>query len=211
MKKVFLQFNKAFTLAEVLITLVIIGVIAALTIPNLVYQTKKTEYSGRLKKFYSTMRQVEQMAEADGNSWKDWAATTAAATESNSRHKVVTFQNKYLLPYMSYVETMDIDVHKRRVLLNDGSYFTNMQGMCMDFNFDVNGDKKPNEIGSDIFVFLYCPLSHPNMLNKAEFVPYTETSNRDVALSRCRNNAINCSTLLMLDGWEFKNDYPYRL
>ena len=58
MKKIFLQFNKAFTLAEVLITLVIIGVIAALTIPNVINNTKKQEYVSKLKKAYSTLAQV---------------------------------------------------------------------------------------------------------------------------------------------------------
>ncbi len=45
---------QAFTLAEVLITLAIIGVVAALTIPTLVSNYQKTQYVTQLKKFYST-------------------------------------------------------------------------------------------------------------------------------------------------------------
>ena len=41
MKNIMIQFKKAFTLAEVLITLVIIGVIAALTIPAIVSKYQK--------------------------------------------------------------------------------------------------------------------------------------------------------------------------
>ena len=46
---------KGFTLAEVLITLVIIGVIAAMTIPTLINKTNNQEYVSRLKKAYSVL------------------------------------------------------------------------------------------------------------------------------------------------------------
>ena len=42
--------KKAFTLAEVLITLGIIGVVAALTLPNIVRYYKRKESSVRIKK-----------------------------------------------------------------------------------------------------------------------------------------------------------------
>ena len=53
--------NKGFTLAEVLITLVIIGVIGALTVPSLIQNTRKQEYVSALKKTYSTLSQAAQM------------------------------------------------------------------------------------------------------------------------------------------------------
>ena len=54
----FLQNIKdGFTLAEVLITLVIVGVIAAMTIPTLMNNTNKQEYVSRLTKTYSTLSQ----------------------------------------------------------------------------------------------------------------------------------------------------------
>lgn len=46
--------KKAFTLAEILITLGIIGVVAAITIPTLINNYQKNEYVTRLKKFYTT-------------------------------------------------------------------------------------------------------------------------------------------------------------
>ena len=48
----------AFTLAEVLITLVIVGIIAAMTIPTLINKTNKQEYVSRLIKAYSTLAQA---------------------------------------------------------------------------------------------------------------------------------------------------------
>lgn len=49
---------KGFTLAEVLITLGIIGIIAALIIPPLVQNYQKTQYTAGLKKEYSQVQQV---------------------------------------------------------------------------------------------------------------------------------------------------------
>ena len=47
--------KRAFTLSEVLITLGIIGLIAALTIPNLMGAYRKRVVETRLKKFYSAI------------------------------------------------------------------------------------------------------------------------------------------------------------
>src|SRR5574344_762048 len=44
----------AFTLAEVLIVLGIIGIVASMTIPTLMNKVAKQEYVAGLKKFYST-------------------------------------------------------------------------------------------------------------------------------------------------------------
>ena len=73
---------KGFTLAEVLITLVIIGVIAAMTIPTLINKTNNHEYISRLKKAYSTMAQAtNRIIAEEGNPRADiggWATSTEA-------------------------------------------------------------------------------------------------------------------------------------
>lgn len=53
--------KKAFTLAEVLITLGIIGVVAALTIPVLIANTRSLQYRSRFKKTISTLDQAAKM------------------------------------------------------------------------------------------------------------------------------------------------------
>lgn len=57
-KKIISKDYKAFTLAEVLITLGIIGIVAALTIPALINEYKKMVYVTALKKFYSQYNQA---------------------------------------------------------------------------------------------------------------------------------------------------------
>ena len=53
--------QKGFTLAEALITLVIIGVIAALTIPAILTNTEQHEYKSALKKALSALNQVIEL------------------------------------------------------------------------------------------------------------------------------------------------------
>ncbi len=70
-----MNIKNGFTLAEVLITLGIIGIVAALTMPSLIQNSKRQETSARLKKFYSTMSQALIMAELDNGPIKDWPKT----------------------------------------------------------------------------------------------------------------------------------------
>lgn len=50
--------KNAFTLAEVLVTLTLIGVVAALTVPHAQMYFREAQYVNRLKKFYSTANQA---------------------------------------------------------------------------------------------------------------------------------------------------------
>jgi len=62
----------AFTLAEVLITLAIIGVVAAMTIPTLVQSYKKQVIETKLTRFYTTMNQAIRLSEAHNGSVTTW-------------------------------------------------------------------------------------------------------------------------------------------
>lgn len=67
-----LKFKKAFTLAEVLITLGIIGVVAAITIPTLMSRYQKYQTVTRLKGIYSQIGQAIKMSEADHGEVAGW-------------------------------------------------------------------------------------------------------------------------------------------
>ncbi|MBQ8459157.1 type II secretion system protein [bacterium] len=56
--------RKGFTLAEILITLGIIGVVAAMTIPTLIANINGQRYRSQLKKTVSTLNQAVRMAQA---------------------------------------------------------------------------------------------------------------------------------------------------
>lgn len=61
------KFHDGFTLAEVLITLGIIGVVAAMTIPSLISKTQDAEYKTAYKKGFSALSQAFEKASADGD------------------------------------------------------------------------------------------------------------------------------------------------
>ena len=210
--KVLTSNSKAFTLAEVLITLVVIGVIAAITVPTLMANYKKQEASARIKKFYSTLQQVVTKAKADGNDWEDWADRANASSDYTST-SIDVFSKKYLLPYISYHKTLFKEDRYEYIYFNDGSYFYIKKGTCMDFTFDVNGDKKPNISGRDQFRFLYCPYSQTFWKGSGKIVPYQQTTmtTRVQIKSACINDGSYCSALLLYDNWEFKSDYPYKI
>ena len=65
-----------FTLAEVLITLGIIGVVAAMTIPTLISNTNSAKFKSQYKKTLSTLNQAGLMGTAQYD--LDWASATAA-------------------------------------------------------------------------------------------------------------------------------------
>ncbi len=59
--------KKAFTLSEVLVTLTIIGIIAALTVPMVMGNHKKVEYATKLKKGYSLLSSAIKLTEQNIN------------------------------------------------------------------------------------------------------------------------------------------------
>src|SRR5574344_1882726 len=71
----------AFTLAEVLITLGIIGVVAALTIPTLVNNYQEKASVTKLKKLYSIVSQAVKLAEVDNGPIEDWGFTSPYGPE----------------------------------------------------------------------------------------------------------------------------------
>ena len=70
--------RNGFTLAEVLITLAIIGVVAAMTIPTLMTNTTETQYKTGFKKAYSQLAKAAQMnVYQNGYGFGDVIAETA--------------------------------------------------------------------------------------------------------------------------------------
>ena len=209
-----------FTLAEVLITLGIIGVVAALTLPSIMANTKKKEYSVRIKRFYSIMNQAIMQSEAVNGPMKYWTQCSSQKAECSDASARVnsgeTFYNTYLAPYLNEYKTENKGF-PLYVYLDDGSSFSVSQGDCIDILYDVNSfDRMPNEYGKDRFAFLICSNIATNWaIDGATFISYGTTSQRnntrEYNLNRCKSKPVTCSTLLQIDNWEFKNDYPYKL
>ena len=65
--------KKAFTLAEVLITLGIIGVVAAMTLPTVITNVQKKVVENQLKVFNTTINNAFKMSHVEhGGNFQDW-------------------------------------------------------------------------------------------------------------------------------------------
>ena len=205
---------KAFTLAEVLIALVVLGVIAAMTIPNITEGTRKSEYSARLKKFYATLNQAQTRAYAFGNYWDIWCQETGKEYDSSTK-TTKEFAETYLVPHVSVLRKGVVN-GKYTIYLNDGTSFYLTKEQCLHFFFDANGDKKPNVSGRDQYRYTFCPSTIDRSLIDAQpgvliAYPWKTGKTRKEALNACKSNPDTCSKLLLIDEWDYKNDYPYAI
>lgn len=195
-----------FTLAEVLITLGIIGIIAAITLPALVANYRHKEAAARLKKFNTTMRQVLILSENENGAVNSWDMSL----------KPEDFVRKYFAPYIKTlnIDSADEDRTVGRIYFLDGSTVSIVKGRCMDMTFDVNGDRKPNKSGYDQFRFLACDKTITEWCSKKGWCTYYGSNmnqSRAARLNQCKILPVFCSALLEYDNWEFKKDYPYKL
>lgn len=108
--------KSCFTLAEGLITIGIIGVVAAITLPALIQKHNTIFVETKLEKFYSTINQVIKLSELKNGDKKYWAPKD---TED--------FWKTYLEPYIKYLKYENKRVGTsndwRLVYLPDGSAF----------------------------------------------------------------------------------------
>ena len=212
----------AFTLAEVLITLGIIGVVAAMTMPSLMQNYKRQQATARIKKFVSVINQALISAENDLGPREDWVIEGDASTEGNSDY-AYNFLNTYIKPYIK-----SDDIEKRRLFgMNmatlrfvDGSQMSVKVGACYDIFYDINGEKGPNEKGRDIFVFILCKNGgcnfNSNQVRGFYCAPTGEQfPTHEQLIDNCKNyrtdGGVYCTILLEQNGYEFPKDYPLGL
>ena len=98
MKKLF-----GFTLAEVLITLGIIGVVAAMTIPTLMKNYRRHLVETRVKHTYATIAQVFRQAQVDYGEMDGWGwdYDSVSGNVDEKGDNIYNFVSTYMLPYMS--------------------------------------------------------------------------------------------------------------
>ena len=208
----------AFTLAEVLITLGIIGVVAAMTMPSLIQNYKRQQATARIKKFVSVINQALISAENDLGAREDWVIG-----EMDNSDSAYNFLNTYIKPYIK-----SADVEKRTLFgrnmatlrFVDGSQMSVKIGACYDIWYDINGEKGPNEKGRDIFVFILCKNGgcnfNSNQVRGFYCAPTGEQfPTHGQLIDNCKNYRTNggvyCTILLEQNGYEFPKDYPLGL
>lgn len=155
-----------FTLAEVLITLGIIGVVAAITIPTLMHSTQEQEFKTGYRKAYSVISQALQKANADN-----------ALTPFSGTNGGIGFQANFKVMEQYFEVVKDCDVTHLSDCWDTSSAsetyryenanvlsFVDKSGMAWrqrsgpdtasqtpTLLVDINGAKKPNKYGQDRF------------------------------------------------------------
>ena len=128
-----------FTLAEVLITLVIIGVIAAMTVPTLMNNTNAQEFRSALKKAISSLNQaIEKEYAMEGLNVGDFDSANALVNDLFGKNLQVIEKDG------SKFITADGMIFNVTSFTPSSCDFEN-ENSCGTITIDVNGEKGPNK------------------------------------------------------------------
>ena len=98
----------AFTLAEVLITLGIIGVVAAMTLPSLIAKHQEKQWVTAFLHTYSLLNNAYRMVQNENGTFEDWADVTITNTDGkpnrSSRANGAAIYNVMIKPYVQVNE-----------------------------------------------------------------------------------------------------------
>jgi len=227
----------AFTLAEVLITLGIIGVVAAITLPILVQNYQKKVTVERLKQTYSILSQAIKMSEIDNGLVEEWNIPT----ESNAYEHGKQFSEQYINPYIKKVKVCKtaMKCHGEKTYLLSGheaNYDTSRYYIILNnaivlqiwprstwiqFTVDINGKQKPNVVGKDIFLLALTKNDISSSIigkniKKGSLSFYGQGFDRNYLKTSgypCAKSGtfagVYCGALIFLDGWQIAKDYPW--
>lgn len=238
-----MKFRKkfAFTLAEVLITLGIIGIVAALTMPMLIQNYNKKITEVRLKKFYSVMNQTIDRLKVDYGDTENWNYTVDNIYEDDSSDidKLVDQSDainanfkKYFGKYIQFVAEKKVNVEgKNRTLyyFKDGSAIMPQIYNSFDYEFFPKNPEKclknshEYRHGVCSFSFQFYPEKTTRLLRG--FAPYSngfyknhpfnkEEMYNDTSKGCTAGTHMSgnyCGLIIMLNNWTVPKDYPRKL
>lgn len=157
--------KKAFTLSEVLITMGIIGIVAAITLPVIINKINKRIIETQLKSFYSTFNNALTNYYNDNelSSFKD---TIMGNEEISQTEKTQLLVDEFLKRYIKG-KAQNITINYKylyggatiityQYITDSGTTIGIKEGLwnsVQTIYFDVNGKKQPNIIGIDAFRF----------------------------------------------------------
>lgn len=168
----------AFTLAEVLITLGIIGVVAAMTMPSLIQNYQEKATVTKLKKCYSLVSQAYvSILNDEGGSDTLQAGDDLEMMEKFGKYlkyQKTCGRNKGCFPNVTYKSVTgngyskweDNTTDRSRAILTDGTLIMFNKSAMWGYEgndlyaqiyVDINGFKGPNQLGRDFFYFYINP------------------------------------------------------
>ena len=202
-----------------MVTLGIIGVVAALTMPALIANYQKHVAVNKLKKAYTVISQFVQKAEEDNGSMYDW--NDLAPSTGSAYDKAFYMFNTYIKPYFNVLSDSATYGKKVGGLVTDDYLryilcFTNYH--CYYMIVDINGSQKPNVAGKDVFSFeIYAGKSYTKVLPKYKtgsqrcdnFGVCKPIEHECGDVNYCKGSGHNCTCLIFENGWQMPADYPW--
>lgn len=216
--------KKAFTLAEVLITLGIIGIVAAMTMPALIASHRKKEVVTKLQKIYSIVNQAINLSVAEYGDVKNWAADCGSSNSPTcTTEEAKQWFNTYIGKHLQILKIENADTNKAFfVYLKDGTILY-VENCIYDMKFYINKKAIDNrQMGINCFAFRFNPVLGTTQIAednkytlKPTFEPYTWSwdGTREGLLNKegygCKTiGGGYCTKLIQFDGWQIKDDYP---
>ncbi len=219
------SFIKGFTIAEVLITLGIIGVVVALTLPSIVANYQKKVAVAKLKKVYSSVAQilekeqvVESLDEWD-NSEKilkkyfvpNFQGAKVYSASSNNGYRVMCRTSWYKYFWATGVGiSTPFKPDTAAIELSDGTCIGINPNPTRDVFIDINGSyNPPNKAGKDLFFFIV--NSDGRLLPYGHDWRYEQVNRGRVGSCNKQDSGGGhvCAAKIMMDNWEMKKDYPW--
>ena len=228
----------AFTLAEVLITLGVIGIVAALTIPSLMSNYRKKVIETRLSKFYATINNAIKLAEYDYDDRTGWDELGSGFIKDENGDDTATpkaeaWVNKYLVPYIKGDTKMTNKNGCIELYFQDGSMVAiNGAGWLFYPNAQrykqiKDGSIDQGEAGKDFFIFFFSPNCYEDKKDNAckyigdgvEPYKWNWDGTREGLFDGwygCREAQSGgahayCTELIKQNNWKFPSDYPIKI
>ena len=201
----------AFTLAEVLITLGIIGVVASLTLPSVIHQYRKKALETQFKTAYSFINQAIVMTKQDlgsnslfddytvYNSKQGYVYANEFKNAFYKRLKVVgnaTLKSTDYSIYSDgnikrYTNGKEFSFETPEKLLENGMTLYafvagTLDGRHIGIVVDINGNKGPNRSGHDLFTFKIKDSSD-KLIGSKKIRDYTEDELGDLSSGGINN------------------------
>ena len=211
--------SSAFTLAEVLVTLGIIGVVSAMTVPSLMQNYQRQSYVTQLHKVYNELSQALVRYQNDKNAVN---LTEAGLISPNvfsdfvkSYFKIIQDCGEEQTPCFAPAYKNIAGVNSRFtcdtscVILANGSSIGVYSGTIpvngiAQIVVDINGQKGPNIFGRDAFTMFLYKDGTLDDLSTDGVVPMTKEQREARYATYCINNAAwdGCFGKILNDNWQ---------
>jgi prepilin-type N-terminal cleavage/methylation domain-containing protein len=232
-KHLFLRKVCAFTLSEVLIAIALIGVIAAIMVPQVVVTYKQQETVELLKKAYSELSQAVRLSEMENGPISTWNFKLSSKDFSEQYLRPFVKINKSKAKYTTYrylngsiatsaifkVAAKNGDATDVFTTVGGATYFIDAwYEEDMEHNIfargigvDINGTgRKPNVIGRDFFYLMIdseaggVTTAFRNVKTRREIL-----SNYCSKTQTHIDSSMGCAKLIQMDGYNISSDYPW--